>query len=306
MTGKLGQSLRKYNEQKGQPDFELEKFAINSLLAASHTSEMDPNDQEDIIKKVKTAGNDSEPDSSEDQPEPSMDEPMDADGAETAPEPAPEEGLEESIDNLFVNPKKNNMFQPGSNDKLNESCWKGYKQVGMKDKDGKQVPNCVPIDENIDKNLVSKGKNSIFDRNYLEMKLHETFQDDTVVEPQVQPAPTIAPTTEPSKPSRKNKPFLPMPNVQPKPKALKENSTKGPKIYHDTLSQTLDTVKEFAKARGYDEPQFDMNDVQHVAYGNTERFSKELTKNGMPQRKTLNAQIYRMDGGNYELNVYIA
>ena len=26
-------------------------------------------------------------------------------------------------------------------------CWKGYKQLGMKEKDGKQVPNCVPIDE---------------------------------------------------------------------------------------------------------------------------------------------------------------
>ena len=29
-------------------------------------------------------------------------------------------------------------------------CWKGYKQIGMKEKDGRQVPNCVPIDENID------------------------------------------------------------------------------------------------------------------------------------------------------------
>lgn len=26
-------------------------------------------------------------------------------------------------------------------------CWKGYKQIGMKEKDGKQVPNCVPIEE---------------------------------------------------------------------------------------------------------------------------------------------------------------
>jgi hypothetical protein len=25
-------------------------------------------------------------------------------------------------------------------------CWKGYKQIGMKDKDGKQVPNCVRED----------------------------------------------------------------------------------------------------------------------------------------------------------------
>ena len=26
-------------------------------------------------------------------------------------------------------------------------CWKGYKQIGMKNKDGREVPNCVPIDE---------------------------------------------------------------------------------------------------------------------------------------------------------------
>lgn len=26
----------------------------------------------------------------------------------------------------------------------NNPCWKGYKQIGMKEKNGKQVPNCVP------------------------------------------------------------------------------------------------------------------------------------------------------------------
>lgn len=30
---------------------------------------------------------------------------------------------------------------------LNEACWEGFKQVGMKDKGGKMVPNCVPIKE---------------------------------------------------------------------------------------------------------------------------------------------------------------
>lgn len=30
---------------------------------------------------------------------------------------------------------------------LNESCWEGYKQVGGKMKNGKLVPNCVPINE---------------------------------------------------------------------------------------------------------------------------------------------------------------
>ena len=29
-------------------------------------------------------------------------------------------------------------------DPITEACWAGYKQVGMKDKGGKQVPNCVP------------------------------------------------------------------------------------------------------------------------------------------------------------------
>ena len=29
-------------------------------------------------------------------------------------------------------------------------CWDGYHQYGMKEKDGKQVPNCVPVDENSD------------------------------------------------------------------------------------------------------------------------------------------------------------
>ena len=27
---------------------------------------------------------------------------------------------------------------------LQDACWTGYKQVGMKDKGGKKVPNCVP------------------------------------------------------------------------------------------------------------------------------------------------------------------
>ncbi len=29
---------------------------------------------------------------------------------------------------------------------LKEPCWEGYIQVGMKEKDGRMVPNCVPED----------------------------------------------------------------------------------------------------------------------------------------------------------------
>ena len=30
---------------------------------------------------------------------------------------------------------------------IDEACWSGYQQYGMKEKGGKQVPNCVPIRE---------------------------------------------------------------------------------------------------------------------------------------------------------------
>jgi hypothetical protein len=30
---------------------------------------------------------------------------------------------------------------------LEKACWSGYKQVGTKEKNGKQVPNCVPIEK---------------------------------------------------------------------------------------------------------------------------------------------------------------
>ena len=42
--------------------------------------------------------------------------------------------------------------------KVNEAgpCWKGYKQVGMKNKGGRQVPNCVP-NESVVKEVKGRG-----------------------------------------------------------------------------------------------------------------------------------------------------
>jgi len=34
-----------------------------------------------------------------------------------------------------------------TNEQLDEKCWDGYRQAGMKDKGGRQVPNCVPVEE---------------------------------------------------------------------------------------------------------------------------------------------------------------
>jgi hypothetical protein len=259
LTGKLGQSLRKYTETQGQPDFDLEKFAINSLLSASHTAEMDEEDKKDIIKKVNTAGNDGSEDSdmggSNDNPD-NTDNSNDGlgNGDDSNNEFGDDQGEEEleeytiletknqveldnpklypdgwkEMDGMMFNPKKNNMFQEGSNDILDEMkpCWSGYKQVGMKEKGGKEVPNCVPVNEN--KNLINSKKSSIFAKEYIISKLQESFnQEDMTSEPQTAPAPVKTPTVKPGEskpfqPSRKNKPFLPMPEVQPDPKADNE------------------------------------------------------------------------------------
>jgi hypothetical protein len=313
LSGKLGQSLRDYTKNQGQPDFELEKFAINSVISATNTAEMDEEDRNDIIKKINSSGESDEPEMSND----TFDDPTEETGFD---EPTEETGFDEPVDDvaesgfhvyeaedLFLsNPKKNNMFQPNSNDVLDESnpCWKGYKQIGMKTMDGKEVPNCVPINEaeykgkkvtlnkpmsgdvkkfkvyvkndkgNVikvnfgDPNMeikrddpdrkksfrarhdcanakdkttarywsckmwsdtpVSKivnendlnnhKKNSIFDKNYLKMKLIETFNHE---EPLVLPAePITKPKESPVvQPSRRDKPFLPLRESQPKPKA---------------------------------------------------------------------------------------
>lgn len=136
LSGKIGQSLRDYTKTQGQPDFELEKFAINSLISATHTSEMDENDRNDIIKKINKAGeNDSE--------NPDMGDDMNDDNNESGDEfgdeeNSDEEGLQEysiyesEMGDLFLDkPKKNEMFQPGSNDFLDEDggCWDNAERV---------------------------------------------------------------------------------------------------------------------------------------------------------------------------------
>jgi hypothetical protein len=45
---------------------------------------------------------------------------------------------------------------------LKKACWDGYEAVGMKEKDGRKVPNCVPIKEEKEKKPYKgfkKGKN---------------------------------------------------------------------------------------------------------------------------------------------------
>ena len=61
----------------------------------------------------------------------------DNDPDETGPTPTPENEEEALVP----------VVQEDSDKRAGDPCWKGYKQVGMKKKDGKEVPNCVPMNE---------------------------------------------------------------------------------------------------------------------------------------------------------------
>jgi hypothetical protein len=41
---------------------------------------------------------------------------------------------------------------------LEKACWKGYKAVGMKDKGGRKVPNCVPEEVQMDESAAWQRK----------------------------------------------------------------------------------------------------------------------------------------------------
>ena len=52
-------------------------------------------------------------------------------------------------------------------DNVQKACWSGYTQGGMKDKNGKQVPNCVPIEKAEDLSEADQVEKSIWKGTFL-------------------------------------------------------------------------------------------------------------------------------------------
>lgn len=82
-------------------------------------------------------------------------------------------------------------------------------------------------------------------------------------------------------------------------------------IYHNAFFKALEAAENLAKKQGYEIPEDEwFNSVsagpKKPSAGKTNRYSIELTKNGKPQKKRLQFQVYGMESGNYELNAYIA
>jgi hypothetical protein len=60
----------------------------------------------------------------------------------------------------FISQASSNYHEYGQNEaRIAEDkgpCWKGYQQIGMKEKNGKQVPNCVPNESVIKEDIPTK------------------------------------------------------------------------------------------------------------------------------------------------------
>ena len=113
LSGKLGQSLRQFTKDNGQPDFELEKFAINSVISATHTAEMDEADKNDIIKKINNSGEDETQDFGDDNQGGELNF-----SAEEEPVHEEEFNIYESEDLFLDNPKSRKIEFSACSDKI--------------------------------------------------------------------------------------------------------------------------------------------------------------------------------------------
>jgi transcription antitermination factor NusG len=98
------------------------------------------------------------------------------DGLEKSIDPKPEDDMdEEELSDEEIS--KNYHSENEDEDKWNnveKACWSGYQQVGMKDKNGKKVPNCVPVKkvEKIDGQLIlSEEERAILEQEKLKSKV---------------------------------------------------------------------------------------------------------------------------------------
>ena len=82
------------------------------------------------------------------------------------------------------------------------------------------------------------------------------------------------------------------------------------KVYHNTYTSAINAALEYAESRGYEYDKEETSDKiglgpKKPEEGKTNKFSISLTKDGKPQRKNLQIQVYGM-GNKYELNCYIS
>lgn len=205
LSGKLGQSLRQFTKDSGQPNFDLEKFAINSVLSATNSGEMDQEDQSDIISKVKSSSTDASDSSSDGSEGESSDEDPFGDGTDDGTDDGSNDGTDELSDI---------EMEEGHNPNFNRKTVFNNATLGVKN---------GGMEENKYLNLESSNNKRIFVNNNLIRK----YLKDMILE-----SPTITPTrtkpdVEPKRITRRNKPWNPVRIEEvpdPAPKALGGNN----------------------------------------------------------------------------------
>ena len=180
----------------------------------------------------------------------------------------------------------------GGTKKEQAPCWDGYKQVGMKKKGNKMVPDCVPESFSGAEKQPFKSKAGAGE--FASKELEKKYRKGTPGQPKKKIEDvTVNETT---------KYRLKMSPSQKANKAFGDNY----QLYHKTFSGAMQHSYQVAKKRGY-KVSADSIDTQ-VAFGprkpsNGKMNSYHLDLDG-ERNKKLHVQVYNT-GKSYELNMYV-
>lgn len=208
----------------------------------------------------------------------------------------------DTIDDLVASLVKT-LGEEKEEDGLEGACWKGYKAIGMKIKDGKEVPNCVPEEVELDESKLA-GWIAMFNGKKVEIYLDKDAKD-------LYSAKLFA-----IKALNVPKSKMGLLSVEPAYEEFQEEvaeakSATGYELYHKDFSSAMQAAYKQAEKMGYE---VDMDDVDRKvasgprkpSNGKTNSYSLAITKDGKPQRKALQVQVTNLDDKRYELNMYIS
>ena len=242
LSGKLGQELRKYTEELGAPDYDLEKFAINSVLSATNSGEMDQQDQADIIQKVKSSTTDgtgkkndepAEADAEGGEEELPSDEPLDLDNIDMEESVIEKKSTDDLLNKkvYVTNRKEVGIVKKQKGDDIVVQMPKNGEMINVTLADVKEVteahnPNAngktVFKDEFLgveDEGMEENNYTTL--ENKIKEMVEENFMNLSAVEPAVRPEvkPEVAPA--PKRETRRSKPWRIIPEdiTNPNPKA---------------------------------------------------------------------------------------
>ena len=84
-------------------------------------------------------------------------------------------------------------------------------------------------------------------------------------------------------------------------------------LYHNSFTDACEEAIKLAKKSGYEIDENDWFTAVATKYGRgrpsvgkTNKFQVQLLKNNTPSKRNLLFQVYGMENGKFELNVYIA